>query len=252
MKKKMMLAAILVITSLMLSTLSVVAAPPTDKGNPPGNSHAQKTQMPQAKPDDHGKPDHSNAAKGKPQHFKGVVAEVAADHLTLTLADGSAMIFAVTADTQVKIPTLKNATVEQITVGSQAMVTGKAAEDGTFTAQKIMTIPGKPVHIHRVGVVTEYTAGVSITILAKDGANYTFLLAPNAKILPAARADKLVVGAKVTIISRRDPINGPLTAQGVVVHPDAATGDDDNGGEAPNPTETIVPTETVTPTEDAQ
>ena len=81
-------------------------------------------------------------------------------------------------------------------------------------------MPGKPEKIHRVGVVTVYEAGKTITIEGKDGELYTFELSDTTKILPEERVDQLVVGAKVTIISRRDPTGGPLAAQGIVVHPE--------------------------------
>ncbi|MEN6408882.1 MAG: DUF5666 domain-containing protein [Anaerolineaceae bacterium] len=257
MKKKMLWVAILVIASMMVSTLSVAAAPLSDKGgNPPGkDSTSQKTKVPQEK----GKTDKADKTKNKPMHFKGTVAEAALDHLTLTLADGSTVTVLITAETQLKLHGADGMTVDQITVGSKAVVTAKAAEDGTYTAVKIMTIPGKPVHFHRVGTVTAYTEGVSITILANDGMEYTFQLTPDAKILPKDRVDKLVVGAKVTIISRRDTANGPLTAQGVVVHPDALADGEDGEDveetetpeitETPEPTETEEPIETETPTE---
>jgi len=55
-----------------------------------------------------------------------------------------------------------------------APVTTEAVDE--FTAVKVQVVPGKPARIHRVGVVTAYTAGESITILAKDGNEYTFEL----------------------------------------------------------------------------
>ena len=199
---------------------------------------------------------------GKKYHFRGEVVAVDAASLTIKLKTGEEMVFALTETTSFKIPTLGSATWEQLNVGVQVVVQAvKTAVDPAapvateavvpaadeFTAVKVQVVPGKPVRIHRVGMVTAYTAGESITILAKDGQEYTFELSETTKILPEERVDLLVVGAKVTIISRRDPTGGPLVAQGIVVHP--AEDDDDEEG-TPTVTSTATPTftPTVTPT----
>jgi hypothetical protein len=109
----------------------------------------------------------------------------------------------------------------------------------------IDVIPGKPEHVHRVGIVTAYTPGVSITVQDIQGGSSTFLLAPNLKILPADRAGDLKVGSLVTVISRRDPSGGPLTAEGIVVHPESGT---PTAMVSPTPTETPTPTPTNSPT----
>lgn len=195
---------------------------------------------------------------GKKYHFRGEVTAVTATTLSVTLKDEKEMVFALTDTTVFKIPTLGQGTTwEQLNVGVQVMVTAvKPVEEpvdpnatvtelptvdpnatpvavaGEFTAVKVHVIPGKPEKIHRVGVVTEYVAGEKITIEAKnDGELYTFELSETTKILPEERVDLLVVGAKVTIISRRDPTGGPLAAQGIVVHPEG----EEEGEEAPTP-----------------
>jgi len=108
-------------------------------------------------------------------------------------------------------------TTEAPTLDPSATQTAVA---GDFTAVKVQVVPGKPEKIHRVGVVTEYVAGEKIVIEGKDGLPYEFKLSVDTKILPEERVDLLIVGAKVTIISRRDPTGGPLAAQGIVVHPE--------------------------------
>ena len=196
---------------------------------------------------------------GKKFHFRGEVVAVDAASLTIKLKTGEEMVFALTEATSFKIPTLGSATWEQLNVGVQVVVQAvKTAVDPAapvateavvpaadeFTAVKVQVVPGKPVRIHRVGVVTAYTPGESITILAKDGQEYTFELSETTKILPEERVDLLVVGAKVTIISRRDPTGGPLAAQGIVVHP----AEDEDGDEDVTPTVTSTATPTFTPT----
>lgn len=196
---------------------------------------------------------------GKKYHFRGEVVAVDVASLTVKLKTGEEMIFALTEATSFKIPTLGSATWEQLNVGVQVVVQAvKSSVDPAtpvateavvpaadeFTAVKVQVVPGKPVRIHRVGVVTAYTAGESITILARDGQEYTFELSEATKILPEERVDQLVVGARVTIISRRDPTGGPLAAQGIVVHPAEDEGDDEEG--TPTVTSTATPTSTPT------
>ncbi len=104
-----------------------------------------------------------------------------------------------------------------------AMVQARRDESNNLVARSIMIIPGKPVRTHRVGEVTAYTEGESITILAKDGNSYTFTLTADTKILPPERAEELAVGSWVTIIAPRDPASLGWTAQGIVVHPSTTT-----------------------------
>ncbi len=184
--------------------------------------------------------------KGKRVTYKGKVAAVSAGSLSLTLADGSTLAFTLTADTTVKIPTVSQATTADINVGVQAMVQAQSDSGGALTALRISVVPGKPQKISRVGTVTAYSPGASITIEDKNGDSFTFELTVDTKILPAERASELAVGRRVTIISRRDVTGGPLTAQGVVVHPEGTGG---TGTPEGTPTETATPTETPTPTD---
>jgi len=188
--------------------------------------------------------------------YRGIVSAVGGDSLTLTLPGGGSQTFAVNSDTRIHVPTLgPSASLADVNVGVQAMVQ-VLANDASHTAVYITVVPGKPAPVHRVGVVTAYTPGASITVQDKNGESSTFLLTPDTKILPAERASQLGVGSRVTIISRRDPTGGPLTAQGIVVHP--ATGEATTTPEASatatataavSDTPTATPTATDTPTE---
>ena len=208
MKKKLALIGMVVVFALLFSSIAVLAAAPSDKPTP--NSHSKND------PED--KPGKNGAKKGKVQNFKGIVIAKDASGLTLTLKDGSLVAVVINEDTKIKIPTVKNATVEEINLESQAVVQARTDDTDTLVANKIQVIPGKPTKIHRVGVVTAYTAGSSITVEDKSGGSTSFSLDANTKMLPNKRADSLAVGDRVTIISRRDPTSGPLTAQGVVIH----------------------------------
>jgi len=157
-------------------------------------------------------------------NYKGTISSMNAASLTLTLEDGSFVTFGLTADTRIKIPTLgRSAIVADLYPGAKASVHALQDEVGALTALMVLVIPGKPTLAHRVGVVTDYQPGVSLTIQAKDGNLYTFLLTGETKILPADRADQLVVGARVTIIAPRDVARGTLTASGIVIHPASQT-----------------------------
>jgi len=116
----------------------------------------------------------------------------------------------------------------------------KAADKAVERAAAGKGKGSKPEKIHRVGIVTAYTPGESITIRAGNSMTYTFTLIGNTKILPKDRADKLAVGRRVTIISPRNVRGGALAAQGIVVHPAA--------GEAGTPARTPTPTTTLTAT----
>lgn len=186
---------------------------------------------------------------GKKLSFRGTVKEVGDASFILTVGSTD-MTFMVDEKTQFKIPTLgRNALLADLNVGVQASVRAvelapetevspeaapavEAPPAASMLALSVQVIPGKPVKIHRVGIVTAYTAGVTITIQAKDAQQYTFLLSETTKILPAERAADLKVGSFVTIISRRDVTGGPLSAQGIVVHPAVPGGQE---GENVNP-----------------
>lgn len=185
--------------------------------------------------------------------FKGRVTAAGGGSLTLLLVSGDSITFVVTDIAKIKVPTVgSSATLAEVKPGVQVLVQAYQAEDGSWTALYIHVVPGKPEKIHRVGIVTEYMTGVSITIRAKDGNTYTFAITADTKILPWHRADQLGVGARVTIISPRDVTGGELTARGIVIHPNpvatstptaTATATD-----TPTPTETPTPTNTHTPT----
>lgn len=69
-----------------------------------------------------------------------------------------------------------------------------------------------------VGSVTDYTAGQSITIVDRQGNQFTFDLSSPLRIVPAHRADLLGVGAYVTVIAPNNVVNGKHIAVGIVIH----------------------------------
>ncbi len=256
MKRISIMTGLVVLVIFSLAATSVLAAPPASSSDGPT---AKPTQGPHGKPtgapsgeegltkrDAQATQRAERAAEHERRHhrvhFRGTVTAVDAGFISLDTDQGG-MTFTINGETRINLPTSRDAGAADINVGSQAAVLAIQEEDDTFTALSIQVVPGKPIHIHHVGVVTEYVEGVSITIEATDGDLITFLIGEDFKILPEERADTLAAGQRVTIIARRDPTGGELTAQGVVIHPES-TGTETAETETP---ETPEPTDTPTP-----
>ncbi len=155
--------------------------------------------------------------------IKGEVTAVS--NISITIGDTEVFV---DENTRYHIPALnkpttaagiKGGTLADIQVGM--LVTAMVVEkDGKPYARQIVVLPSRPVLKHHVGKVTEYSydpaTGGSITIEDKDGESFTFeILAGKFKILPPGAEVK--VGETVTVISRRDPAQSKLIADGVVV-----------------------------------
>lgn len=209
MKKILLLLTAWSAFTLLFSTTQAFARPadmPPTK-NTPGAVATQKAE------------EKANNPKGKRENFKGTVEAISATSLTLTLRDGSSVTVGLSAETRIKVPGMKGATVDAIQPGMEVMLQAIRDQSGNLTARSIMVKPGKPSKVHRVGWVTAYSPGASITIRAHDGNTYTFVLTTETKILPAQRAGELALGSRVTIIAPRNPATPQGTATGIVVHP---------------------------------
>ncbi len=211
MKKTLAILIIVLLTLTILST-QVFASPPVGPApkNTPG---AKATEKATNRLNTQG-----NKPTGKPEHFKGTIVSANAESITLNVA-GSDVTIALNADTRIRIPKVKDPSIESLQAGLTAMVLARPDNTGTLIARFVQVIPGKPGKVHRVGIVTAYSPGVSITIRAHDGVEYTFQLTADTKILPAERASQLAVGSLVTLIAPRDPASATPIAKGIVVHP---------------------------------
>jgi hypothetical protein len=239
-----LLAWVFVSASTAVPSTQTVAAKPTQK-NTPGAKATEKAIQ-------HATEGKGNGNKNKnKQNFSGTIEAVDSASLTLTLEDGSSVSFIIDEQTRIQIPTLgKDATTEVLQIGAQAKVRASGDGSGTLTAIFINVVPGKPVKIHRVGDVTEYIPGTSITIADSEGNTYTFLVDENTVILPAERSSELAVGSHVTIICPRDVTGGPLLAAGIVVHPATTGGEEESQEtESPQETESVETTEEPAATE---
>ena len=209
MKIYRVLLFLLVGFALLFASTQVLAGPTNmPNANTPGAKATEKAATKQA-----------DKPHGKHENFKGTVAAVDAASITVTLRDGSSVSVGLTSDTRIKFPGPKNSAPQSIEVGMTAMVQAIRDESGNLVARSVMVIPGKPSKIHRVGIVTAYTPGASITIQDKDGNTFTFTITGEIKLLPPERADQLAVGSRVTIIAPRDPASGGVNVKGIVIHP---------------------------------
>jgi hypothetical protein len=199
------------IIAFFAAVSQVLASPAADPKQTPGAKATEKAIEHATK--------QPGGPKGKPENYRGQILDIGPGSLTLTLSDGSSVTVGLAAETRIKIPAQKGVSLAALQPGMNVMVQARRAPDGALTARTVMVIPGKPTRVHRVGTVTAYSPGDSISIQAHDGQTHTFALAADLKILPPERSGELAVGARVTIIAPRVPGSLTWTARGVVVHP---------------------------------
>src|SRR5574340_66776 len=157
-------------------------------------------------------------AHGQPTIYRGTLTAVDPSSLTIALEDGTSVTLTITDETRIRVPGPK-AQGDTLLGGFHVVASARSAENNNLFARSVMAIPGQPTLTHRVGTVTAYAAGSSISILATDGMTYSFALTTDTKLLPAGLADTLAVDSRVTIIAPRDVSALGWTATGIVVHP---------------------------------
>jgi hypothetical protein len=219
MKKRRVFLVLTLGFILLFATTQAFASPlhaPEAKGTPPAHNTPGANATQNA---DDQATKQADKPHGKHEHFKGTVTSVDSGSLTLTLRDGSSVTVGLTSDTQMKFPGPKDSAPTSIQNGMTVNVQAIRDQSNNLVALRVLVIPGKPTKIHRVGIVTAYTAGSSITIQDKDGNSFTFTITSETKLLPAERAGTLAVGSRVTIIAPRDPASGGVTVKGIVIHP---------------------------------
>jgi uncharacterized protein YdeI (BOF family) len=222
MKKVIAIMAVLIVVMMVLSINQVAASSEdtiTAKKTPGAQATAQAIRKAGADQDG------IVAEKGKPQkavNRRGEIVSAVEGSLVISLRDETLLTVTLTEDTIVKIPGKNTELSDMATgllVGMKVNVRGVLGEDGSLTAQRITVIPGKPVKMSNIGVVSAYTPDVSIEITDKKGEIFVYLLDLNTRYLPEERMAELQVGSLVTIISPRDVTGAPAKAAGVVIHP---------------------------------
>jgi len=219
MKTKRIFIVLSMIVALFIISSQVIAAPYAieTKGTPPGMLKTPGAMATQ-KVEDRAAGVVGNP-HGKHENYKGTITAVSTSSITLALKDGTAITVALTAETRIRISTVKAATIDGLKPGMTIMIQAIRGQDDSLTASSVVLVPGKPTKTHNVGVVTVYEPGVSITIQAIDEQLYSYLLTKETKILPVERLALLVVGVRVTTISSRDVTTLDQIATGIVVHP---------------------------------
>ncbi len=224
MKRLVIYVTLVVLIGLLAATSQALAGPALIAAKNTHNPHS--TALPPATTGTAGAPSHvpggpatANALlHGKPHLYRGTVAGVTESSLTLTLLDGTPMTIGLSPDTKIHVPGPQSMG-DTLSVGMRVAVLAFNDQNNSPVARMVVVIPGQPVRAHRVGKVTAYTPGVSITIQATDGAAYTFSLNADTRILPQSQAASLAVGSLVTVIAPRVPSSQGWTATGIVVHP---------------------------------
>lgn len=205
----------LAVLVLMVSVSVAFADRPTPGFTPPGKGGAppgQEEKTPEALENKE-----SKESKGGQRHgVFGSVASKGSNSFTVTTKQGPVTV-TVTASTKFHIPRNKKATLADLAVGDRVAVNGTPSAGG-LVAKQVMVAPGRPTVQHRVGEVTAYTAGSSITIKTVQGDSETFALTASTTI-KNPKGSGVAVGDRVTVVSRRDPSTDTATASGIVVHP---------------------------------
>ncbi|MGE5265056.1 MAG: DUF5666 domain-containing protein [Acidobacteriota bacterium] len=198
----------LAIVFVLLGFQSVWADKPNPGATPPGlersterGSNAPNTQ--QDKPN------------GRHAIF-GTVTGKSGSTFTVSTKQG-AVVVTVTPSTRIHLPGKRNATLADIAIGDRVAVNGTPTKDG-LTAKQVAVAPGKPTVQHRVGKVTAYTAGSSITIETVQGKSETFAV-NGQTVIRNPKGSGVAVGDRVTIVARRVPATDTFTARAIVVHP---------------------------------
>jgi hypothetical protein len=199
-----------------------------DKNNNAGGVDPDKKEK--TKPED---PKEKKTDK-KYLHFKGTIESVAEDGSSLELLVGEETIsIGMNGDTKVIIPTMgqdsEGVGLEegvQVSIKAIKIINEEEANEEIIAVQ-IHVIPGKPEHIHHVGLVTAFDQANdgtgSITVSTGPDSETTYLLTNDTVFKPERPEDDEMIGIRVTVINRRDVTGAGQFAQGIVFHPDLVT-----------------------------
>src|SRR5512136_949954 len=154
--------------------------------------------------------------------FVGNITSMSDESFVIATKNGGVTII-VNNETKYKVPGVSNATLENFDVGDRvAILAVEVTTDNGVenVALHVILIPGRPIFIHRVGIVESYQAGTSITLKDKKGESSTFVVTNETKILfrkGATNNTEPKVGDRATVIARRDPAADQFTARAIIV-----------------------------------
>ncbi|MEK7777802.1 MAG: DUF5666 domain-containing protein [Chloroflexota bacterium] len=174
----------------------------------------------------------------KHRGLEGTIKSIASPALTstsfvLTPKKGGDVTINVNAQTKYKVPGLKDASLSNFKAGDKVSVLVVELNSG-FMALNVHLIPGKPVHVQRVGTIESYlaasstTAG-SITIKDKKEATSTFVVTTDTKIKFKHGATAVTPGYRATVVARRDTATDQYTAREILVFGPKGHEDKDDG-----------------------
>ena len=158
----------------------------------------------------------------KHHSFVGNITGMSGDSFALTTKDGDVTI-TVNNRTKYKVPGVENATLQNFSIGDRVAILAvevTTASGVDNVALHVALIPGRPVFIHRVGIIESYQAGVSITLRDKKGESSTFVVTNETKIVfkkGASNNTEPKVGDRATVIARRDPAADQFTARAIII-----------------------------------
>ncbi len=179
-------------------------------------------------------PDSMEASKISVSHpvakhhgYEGTIKSIVSPALTstsfvLTPKKGGDITINVNAQTKYKVPGLKDATLSNFKVGDRVSVLVVELNSGLM-ALKVHLIPGKPIHVQRVGTIEAYVVPTatstpgSITIRDKKGDLSTFVVTSDTKIKFKHGATEVTQGYRATVVARRDPATDQFTAKEILV-----------------------------------
>src|SRR5512143_2116923 len=163
MKRLPIVGILILLLTLLVATTRAMASPMALTVSGAGYPH--NTGTPEAHPGGGNTPGaHAteqagkHGLHGKPTILRGTIASVDASSLVLTLADGSTVTIALTADTKIHVPGPQSAG-DTLVTGMHAVVMALTDPNTNgLVARMVVAIPGKPVRGHRVGTVAAYSA----------------------------------------------------------------------------------------------
>lgn len=235
MKKFLLISSVIMILVLLFSfTQAFIMTAEAKVDATPGAKATEKAIEKAAKGAEEGE----NGKGGPKQNFKGTINSISTGSLVLTLADETNVTIFVDTNTNVKIPGMGKSTgLSALEKGMNVAVQATTGADNKLVARQIHLVPGKPTKLHRVGTVSNYQAGKSLTVTGSDGQSTTFTINQDTKILPKDRLDLLHDGAFVTVICPRSVSGVDPVAKGIVVHPEGTSpGQPDKSEPAEEPT----------------
>ena len=151
----------------------------------------------------------------------GLVKSVSPDQVTLTLGDGSDVVVQLGSAAQAQVSANGlGTTLSNLLTNQQVNILAHTGTNQSLIADNIQVVADASATPHRVGVVTDYQPGVSLTIADSTGQSSTFQLTADTRILPVDNTSQLGTGSHVTVMTNNSNNGaGPLTATGIVVHP---------------------------------